>query len=81
MDNEIKLSEEQIKNLISNLKSVDKDKKTDIAEFAKQNLNERQAQMLKNAMKNPKIIGAMLSSPQMKQLLEKLKGENGKNES
>ncbi|MCM1545209.1 MAG: hypothetical protein NC110_07920 [Ruminococcus sp.] len=80
MDNDIKLSPEQIKNLLSSLKSTDKSKTTNIDEFASQNLNERQAEMLKNAMKNPKIISAMMSSPQIKQLISKLKGDEIKNE-
>ncbi|MCM1365302.1 MAG: hypothetical protein NC122_00135 [Faecalibacterium sp.] len=81
MDNDTKLSPEQIKNLLTNLKSSDKDKTVDINDFASKNLNERQAQMLKNAMKNPKIISAMMSSPQIKQLIEKLKGAETEDES
>lgn len=76
MDNDIKLTPEQIKNLLTNLKSTDKNKTIDVNEFASKNLNERQAEMLKSAMKNPKIISAMMSSPQIKQLIDKLKGDS-----
>lgn len=81
MDNDIKLTQEQINNLLTALKSTNDDQTVNINEFASKNLNERQAQMLKNAMKNPKIIGAMMASPQIRQLMEKLKGESNKNES
>lgn len=81
MDNDAKLSPEQIKNLLTNLKSSNKDETVDINDFASKNLNERQAQMLKAAMKNPKIISAMMSSPQIRQLIEKLSGDENKDES
>ena len=81
MDNETKLTPEQIKKLLASLKSNEKEKSVNVDDFISKNLNERQTEMLKSAMKNPKIISAMMSSPQVKQLLEKLKGESGKDES
>lgn len=43
MDNDIKLTQEQINNLLTALKSTNDDQTVNINEFASKNLNERQA--------------------------------------
>lgn len=75
MDNETKLSKEQLQGLISDLKNSKDNSQINIDEFAKKHLNEKQAQKLKQAMNNPDLM-KFLSSPQAKKLLEKLKGDD-----
>lgn len=81
MDNETNLSKEQLDALLSDfIKSKDSDK-VNIEEFARKHLNEKQTEVLKRTMKNPELIKSILSSPQAKKLLEKLKGDGKKDES
>lgn len=81
MDNETKLSKEQLEKLISDFKKSGSDDKVNVDEFAKKHLNERQAEALKRAMANPALLKSVLSSPQAKKIIEKLKGESKNDES
>lgn len=81
MDNETKLSKEQLDALLSDLGRAKETDRVNVDEFAGKHLNEKQIQALKKAMKNPDLIRSILSSPQAKKLLEKLKGDEKNNES
>lgn len=71
MDNETKLSNEQISELFSFLKSDKKDERESVDSFVKEHLSNEQAAALQNALKNPAMIKMLLSSPQAKKLIEK----------
>ncbi|MGN1195043.1 MAG: hypothetical protein ACI4SB_06130 [Acutalibacteraceae bacterium] len=81
MDNETNLSKEQLDAIISDFNKSKESDKVNIDEFAKKHLNEKQTEALKKAMKNPELVKSILSSPQAKKLLEKLKGDGKKDES
>lgn len=80
MDNEIKLTDEQIKQLISDFKKTTADKTTDVDVFAKQHLNDQQAQAFKKLMSNPSLIKSVLASDKAKKLLEILKNKSQEEE-
>ena len=71
MDNETKLSSEQISQLLSSLRNGKKDEQVNVDEFVNEHLSNEQAAAFKNVLKNPDMIKAMLSSPQAKKLMEK----------
>lgn len=75
MDNEIKLTDEQIKELISDFKKTTVDKTTDVESFAKQHLSPAQTEAFKKLMSNPAMIKSVLASDKAKKLLEILKNK------
>lgn len=75
MDNETKLSQEQLQSLISDLKRTGDGASVNVDDFAKRHLNEKQTEKLKEAMKNPNLMN-FLSSPEAKKILDKLKGDS-----
>lgn len=81
MDNETNLSKEQLDAILSDFNRSKETDKINVDEFARKHLNEKQTEALKKAMKNPELIKMLLSSPQAKKLLEKLKGDGKKDES
>lgn len=81
MDNETNLTKEQLSAILSEFKKSKETDNVNVDEFAKKHLNEKQTAALKQAMKDPQLIKSILSSPQAKKLLEKLKGDGKKDES
>ena len=81
MDNETNLTKEQLGAILSVFKKSKETDNVNVDEFAKKHLNEKQTAALKQAMKDPQLIKSILSSPQAKKLLEKLKGDGKKDES
>ena len=81
MDNETNLTKEQLNAILSEFKQSKETDNVNVDEFAKKHLNEKQTAALKQAMKDPQLIKSILSSPQAKKLLEKLKGDGKKDES
>ena len=78
MDNETKLSSEQISELLSSLKNGKKDEQVNVSEFVNEHLTNEQAAAFQNVLKNPAMIKSILSSPQAKKLMEKFnKGGTG----
>lgn len=75
MENDTKLSKEQIKKLIDDFKSSTKNGKTDVDEFAKKHLTEEQTDAFKKLLNNPQLIRSILASDKAKEILKKLKGE------
>lgn len=71
MDNETKLSSQQLNEMISSLKNTNSTDKVDVNDFVNKHLNEKQADALQNVMKNPELIKSILSSPQAKRIIEK----------
>lgn len=80
MDNDIKLSKEQLKNLIDEFKAADKSDSVSTDAFLKKHLSDSQAKAIKNVLSNPELLKNILNSQKAKDIMEKLKGEN-KNES
>ena len=81
MDNETNLTKDQINAILSEFKKSKGTGEINVDEFAKKHLNEKQSSALKQAMSDPQTIKSILSSPQAKKLLEKLKGDGKKDES
>lgn len=77
MDNDTKLSKEQIKNLISDFKNGEN---ASADEFMKKHLSEKQRENIVSALKNPEMLRQILSSQKAKDIMKALGGEN-KNES
>ena len=77
MDNDTKLSKEQIKNLVSDFKSGEN---VSADEFLKKHLNEKQRESIISVLKNPEMLRQILSSQKAKDIMKTLEGEN-KNES
>lgn len=75
MDNDTKLSKEQIKNLVSEFKNSEKDGKVSTDAFLKKHLNENQRENIISALKNPEMLKEILSSQKAKDIMKALKGE------
>lgn len=80
MDNETKLSAQQINSMLEELKNGGSDASVNIEEFAKNHLNEKQMKSLKTILNNPQLIRSILASDKAKQFLmgfmKKTDGEN-----
>lgn len=76
MDNETKLSKEQVKKLIDEFKNSTANGKTNVDEFAKKHLTEEQTVAFKNLLNNPQLIKSILASDKAKEILKKLKGDD-----
>lgn len=76
MDNDSKLSEEQIKRLISDFKNAKSNDTVNAEEFARTYLSPKQVDSLKKVMNNPELMKKILSSEKTKDILRKLKGDN-----
>ncbi|MGN1418204.1 MAG: hypothetical protein ACI4W6_02635 [Acutalibacteraceae bacterium] len=73
MDNETKLTDEQIKKLISDFKKTTADGQTDVDAFTKSHLTKSQAAAFKKLLSNPQLIKTILASDKAKQILQQLK--------
>lgn len=71
MENEIKLSKQQINSLLDSLLSRDKESE----EHIKKNLTAEQTAKLQDVMSDPEKIRAVLTSPEAKKLLEILRSK------
>lgn len=80
MDNETKLTSEQINSLLDELKDGKTDAAVNIEEFAKNHLNEKQMKSLKMLLNNPQLIKSILASDKAKQFLKSfMKNKEGEN--
>lgn len=79
MDNEIKMNPEKINELFDKAKEKEKGGILDVGSFIDENLSPSDAEKLKSAMKNPKLIKSILSSPQAQKFFEKF-SDKGKSE-
>ena len=75
MDNETKMTNEQINELFRKAKEKEKGGVLNVSSFIDENLSPEDAQKLKNAMKDPKLIKSILSSPQAQKFFEKFSGK------
>ena len=75
MDNETKMTNEQINELFLKAKEKEKGGVLNVSSFIDENLSPDDAQKLKNAMKDPKLIKSILSSPQAQKFFEKFSGK------
>ena len=75
MDNETKMTNEQITELFRKAKEKEKGGVLNVSSFIDENLSPEDAQKLKSAMKDPKLIKSILSSPQAQKFFEKFSGK------
>lgn len=73
MDNETKITNEKINELFRKAKESEREKGgvLNVGSFIDENLSADDAQKLKSAMKDPKLIKSILSSPQAQKFFEK----------
>lgn len=80
MDNETKLTPEQINTMIEELKNGNPDANVNIEEFAKNHLSEKQMKSLKMLLSNPQLIRSILASDKARQFLKNFtKNTDGEN--
>lgn len=78
MDNETNLNSQKISELFEKAKEKERRGVLDVGAFIDNNLSEQDAQKLKSAMKDPKLIKSILSSPQAQKFFERFsKGKEG----
>ncbi len=78
MDNETNLNSEKISELFEKAKQKEKSGVLDVGSFIDENLSPADAQKLKSAMKDPRLIKNILSSPQAQKFFERFsKGKEG----
>ena len=75
MDNETKMTNEQINELFRKAKEKEKGGVLNVSSFIDENLSPEDSQKLKSAMKDPKLIKSILSSPQAQKFFEKFSGK------
>ncbi len=75
MDNETKITNEKINELFQKAKEKEKGGVLNVGSFIDENLSPSDAQKLKSAMKDPKLIKSILSSPQAQKFFEKFSGK------
>lgn len=80
MDNETKITNEKINELFRKAKESEREKGgvLNVGSFIDENLSADDAQKLKNAMKDPKLIKSILSSPQAQKFFEKFSDKGNK---
>lgn len=75
MDNETNLNRQKISELFEKAKEKEKRGVLDVGSFIDDNLSSEDAQKLKSAMKDPKLIKSILSSPQAQKFFERFSKE------
>ena len=75
MDNETKITNEKRNELFQKAKEKEKGGVLNVGSFIDENLSPSDAQKLKSAMKDPKLIKSILSSPQAQKFFEKFSGK------
>lgn len=68
----ISMNDDRINELMKNIRNNPSPSQEQINDFIGKNLTASQAEAIQNVLKNPQLIKNLLSSPQAKQLLEKL---------
>lgn len=69
------MNDDRINELIKSIKNDPSPSKQSVDDFISKNLTDSQASAVQNVLKNPQLIRDLLSSPQAKQLIEKLGGK------
>lgn len=79
MDNETKLSSEQINTIMEDAKKQNINGKLDADEFMKKHLSESQAQKVKSVLSDPEKMKELLASPFAKKFMKAMneKKEDG----
>ena len=75
MDNESKISKEQINSIISNAKNGN----TDTDELMKKHLNEEQLQKVKSILSDPERLRQLMQSPIAQQFMKAMKENRDNN--
>ena len=71
MDNEPKLSPQQLQSLLAMLQSKESEEGVDVNAFVNAHLTAGQAAAVRRLLQNPTLVKALLNSPQAKKLAEK----------
>lgn len=72
MDNDTKLSSEQLNSITQELIKDNGKEKVDLNEFMDKHLNEKQRQAVAQVIENPERLKALLSSPIAQRLMKQL---------
>lgn len=70
MDNETKLSPQQLQSLLAALRSEKSGESVDINAFVNAHLTAEQAAAVQRLLQNPTLVKALLHSPQAKKMME-----------
>lgn len=71
MENETKLSPQQLQSLLTLLQSKKSEEGVDVNAFVNAHLTAEQAAAVQRLLQNPTLVKALLNSPQAKKLAEK----------
>ena len=70
MDNETKLSPQQLQSLLAMLQSKESEEGVDVNAFVNAHLTAGQAAAVRRLLQNPTLVKALLHSPQAKKMME-----------
>lgn len=77
MDNETKLSQEQIKGIMKEVGGLSADEKINTEVFIKEHLNESQAQKVKSILSDPQKLKELMQSPAAQKIMAMLRKDKG----
>lgn len=73
MDNETKLSREQIKGLLDETEGLRTDERINAEAFIKEHLNESQAQKVRSILSDPQKLKELMQSPAAQKIMAMLR--------
>lgn len=73
MDNETKLSQQQIKSITDEVGGLSPDEKINADAFIKEHLNESQAQKVKSILSDPQKLKELMQSPAAQKIMAMLR--------
>lgn len=79
MDNDTKLSPDQIKSITDDFSAKEKEE-VDLNEFMNKHLNDRQKQAVRQIVSNPEKLKAILSSPIAQKMINQLSKKDSSKE-
>lgn len=78
MDNETKLSKQQINSIMSEAKKQSEQGNVDAESLIKKHLNEEQAKKVQSILKNPEMLQQILQSPFAQKFMNSMKEKQDK---
>lgn len=78
MDNETKLSSEQINSIMAEAKKQSVEGKVNAEELMKKHLNEEQAEKVRSILKDPEKLRQLLQSPMAQKFMNSMKEKQDK---
>lgn len=77
MDNETKLSQEQIKEIMKEAGDISSGKKINAEDFIRKHLNEEQAQKVRSILSDPQKLAGLMQSPAARKIADMLRKDKG----